>query len=100
MINPFIRDWDITRSNNNLYVVKTFHLSQINICNYAKIGNNLIGNILQQTFTVFNSYNLVGIIFDSDIYVATISIGKAAYPFEVFVSPALLIFYILSFGCL
>ena len=66
----------------------------INLRDYSCIVDNLIGNIFQLLVQLIHTHN-AQIIVNADVYLTTISIGKAGYPFQVFVLPNALMLYVL-----
>lgn len=54
---------------------------QIYVRYYSKISNYFVGNIFHKAFAVINANNLMGTIYNPYVNIATISIGKTAYPF-------------------
>ena len=80
----------------NFYIIKPILCMLVDVRNNPKPGLDLIWDILEQFLCILNSYD-ASIITYTNIDRATLRIGKAAYPFEVFVFPTFLVFYVLTF---
>ena len=67
------------------------------------VGNDSEGvlyfvwDVLGKFFGFVYSYDVSAVV-DTDVELATVGIGKAAYPFEVFVTPCFFVFEVLVFG--
>ena len=82
--------------NIDLQIVFPVFRMFIHISNNTQSRLDLVRNILQQFLGVLNT-NHSPCIINTDIDGATLSIGKAAYPFQVFIPPGFLIFDVLTF---
>ena len=74
-------------------------MQQIHIGNNAQMGDNLIGNVFHQAFTVVHTNDFFLVIY-ADVDTATTGICETAYPFQVLVTPTFLVFYVLAFAVL
>ncbi len=89
-----ITDWKSTRTDDNLDVFLPILFQQVHVTDNPHTVLYLVRNVFHKPCGVLNPDNLLGII-DTDVYAPALCIGKAAYPSEIFVSPALLKLYVL-----
>ncbi len=64
---------------------------QVDIFHDAQIVDNLVGNVLHQ-FLGIGQANHFFVVVHADVDATAMRIGEAAYPFQIFVSPRLLVF--------
>ena len=60
------------------------------------MGDNLVGNVLHQSFAILHTYHLMSVV-NTNEDSASLRIGKAANPLQVLVVPRLLVFDVLTF---
>ena len=96
MILALESDGYIAWINDNLDVFQTFSLMQIDLCHNAERGDNLVGYVLHQSFAVGHAYHLM-VVIHTDINSAALCVGETTNPFEVFVTPRLLVLDVLLF---
>ena len=69
---------------------------QIHFCHNAERGDNLVGDVLHQPFAVGHAHHFM-VVVHTDIYSTALRVGESTNPFEIFVTPGLLILDILLF---
>jgi hypothetical protein len=95
MILPFITDRIRIGFDKNFQVVLPFFSFQIYIYNDAENISNFVGNIGKKFMGVRNAGYCSFIVF-SYKELSPIGIGKATYPFDIFIPPRLFPLYILA----
>jgi len=82
--------------HHNLDVFLFALCKQVYIFHDTKVVHYLVRNVFHQSLGIRQTDHLFFIVY-SDKNATALCIGETAYPFQVFVSPRFLVFYILTF---
>jgi len=89
-----IRDWYIALWNNDFNIMFSFSFQEVDFYGNAKVLNCFIGDFFQEFGVIIYTQNLAFVINTYQQPSAT-CICESTDPFEVFVPPILLVFYVL-----
>ena len=97
IVMPVITDRVRVWIGNYLNILFARFGQKINIYHDSQQIAHLVGNVFHQLFGVLHALHLA-LIVNANKQATTLRIGKAAYPFEIFVSPSQFVFYVLLLG--